>query len=66
VWSSDGRFVAFWLHRQVRPITPREGTSVVEPGDIEDRHGLVDLQGKRVFILSDGYWGHVSWQPVGA
>jgi hypothetical protein len=63
-WSPDGRFVAFWLHRKVRPFAQRgDGVYVAEEGDVEDRHGLVDLEGNQVFVLNEGYWGHVCWQP---
>jgi Tol biopolymer transport system component len=62
-WSPDGRFVAFWLHREVRPFTFHADGSVAQAGAYENRTGLVDLQDHRVFILGDGYWEHVSWQP---
>jgi hypothetical protein len=62
-WSPDGRFVAFWLHRQNRTFSERQRGVVVKPEDVEDRHGLIDLERKQVFILDYGYWEHVSWQP---
>ncbi|MBW3597316.1 MAG: DPP IV N-terminal domain-containing protein [Planctomycetes bacterium] len=62
-WSPDGRFIAFWLHRPNESYFDRGGRPV-EEGDVESRNGLVDLEKKQVFLLNEGYWEHVAWQPI--
>lgn len=63
-WSPDGRFIAFWLHRMNKTFYARQRGSVLRPEHIDDRHGLVDLVNKEVFILDYGYWENVAWRPT--